>query len=482
MPDLRPVFFAVGALSIALAAAMALPVAADLAAGGGVWRAFAVSAGVSLFAGGALVLAFRGPRWTVTARQTFVLTTASWVALCAFAALPFALADPRLSWSAAYFEAMSGLTTTGSTVFDGLDGMPKALLLWRALLQWLGGIGIIVMAVAVLPFLGVGGMQLFRSESSDRTDKVLPRTARIAAEIGAAYAALTALWACLLWAAGMGRFDALCHAMTTIATGGYSTRDASIGHFDDAAVEVVVIAGMIAGSLPFMLYLAALRGGVRVLFGDSQVRWFLAAAAAASLFLAAWLWLRGDAPAAEALRRAVFNTVAVMTGTGYSTADYSRWGGLAVGALFFLMFVGGCTGGTTGGIKIFRFQVLFSTVRAEMARLVQPHRVFPAHYEGKPVSEATAAAVLGFYFLFFAAFAAVSLALALHGHDFLTSVSGAATAIANVGPGLGAEIGPGGNFSGLEDSAKWILSAAMLLGRLELFTVLILFLPRFWRP
>ena len=482
MLDLRPVLFAVGALSIALAAAMTLPLAADLAAGDGVWRAFAVSAGVSLFAGGALVLAFRVPRWTVTARQTFVLTTASWAALCAFAALPFALADPGLSYGSAYFEAMSGLTTTGSTVLDNLDGQPRGVLLWRALLQWLGGIGIIVMAVAVLPFLGVGGMQLFRSESSDRTDKVLPRTARIAAEIGAAYAALTVLWAGLLWAAGMGRFDALCHAMTTIATGGYSTRDASIGHFDNVAVEAVVIAGMVAGSLPFMLYLAALRGGVRVLLGDSQVRWFLSAAAAASLLVAAWLWLHGDAPAMEALRHAAFNVVAVMTGAGYSTADYSQWGGLAVAALFFLMFVGGCTGGTTGGIKIFRFQVLFSTVRAEMARLVQPHRVFPAHYEGKPVSEATTAAVLGFYFLFFAAFAVVALALALHGHDFLTSVSGAATAIANVGPGLGAEIGPSGNFAGLDDSAKWILSAAMLLGRLELFTVLILFLPRFWRP
>ena len=482
MLDLRPVLFAVGALSIALAAAMTLPLAADLAAGDGVWRAFAVSAGVSLFAGGALVLAFRVPRWTVTARQTFVLTTASWAALCAFAALPFALADPSLSYGSAYFEAMSGLTTTGSTVLDNLDGQPRGVLLWRALLQWLGGIGIIVMAVAVLPFLGVGGMQLFRSESSDRTDKVLPRTARIAAEIGAAYAALTVLWAGLLWAAGMGRFDALCHAMTTIATGGYSTRDASIGHFDNVAVEAVVIAGMVAGSLPFMLYLAALRGGVRVLLDDSQVRWFLAAAAAATLLVAAWLRLHGGAPAAEALRSAAFNVVAIMTGTGYSTADYGQWGGLAVAALFFLMFVGGCTGGTTGGIKIFRFQVLFSTVRAEMARLVQPHRVFPAHYEGKPVSEATTAAVLGFYFLFFAAFAVVALALALHGHDFLTSVSGAATAIANVGPGLGAEIGPSGNFAGLDDSAKWILSAAMLLGRLELFTVLILFLPRFWRP
>lgn len=482
MPDLRPILFAIGALLVALAAAMAVPALVDLASGHGEWRAFAVSSGVALFVGGALALAFRAPDWTVGARQTFILTTASWVVLCAFAALPFVLSDPRLSYADAYFETMSGLTTTGSTVLDGLDDRPPGLLLWRALLQWLGGIGIIVMAVAILPFLGVGGMQLFRAESSDRSDKALPRTARIATAIGGAYLALTALWAAMLWLAGMSRFDALCHAMTTIATGGYSTRDASIGHFDSAAVELVVVAGMVAGSLPFMLYLAALRGGARVLLADSQVRWFLGIAAGCTLAMALWLAVgRGAAPE-SALRLAGFNTVAVMTGTGYSTADYGRWGGFAVNFMFFLMFVGGCTGGTTGGIKIFRFQVLFSTVRVEIARMVRPHRVFVAHYNRKPIGDAAASAVLAFYFLFFAAFAAVALALALHGHDFTTSVSGAASALANVGPGLGAEIGPDGNYAGLADSAKWILSGAMLLGRLELFTVLVLFLPRFWRP
>ena len=482
MPDPRPVLFAVGALLVALAAAMAAPAAVELAAGTDGWRVFAASAGAALFVGGALMLGFRAPAWTVTARQTFVLTTASWVALCAFAALPFVLSDPRLSWADAWFEAMSGLTTTGSTVLAGLDDRPRGILLWRALLQWLGGIGIIVMAVAILPFLGVGGMQLFRSESSDRSDKVLPRAARIAAAIGAVYVALTVLWAVMLRLAGMGRFDAICHAMTTIATGGYSTRDASIGHFDDAAIELIVIAGMIAGSLPFMLYLAALRGGAGVLLRDSQVRWFFAAAAGAALAIAWSLAASGGAPPGEALRLAAFNAVSAMTGTGYATADYARWGGFAVATIFFLMFVGGCTGGTTGGIKIFRFQVLFSVVRVEIARIARPRRVFVAHYDRKPLSEAATSSVLAFHFLFFAAFAAVALALAAHGYDFMTSVSGAATALANVGPGLGPEIGPAGNFSGLADSAKWVLSAAMLLGRLELFTVLILFLPRFWRP
>ena len=466
---------------MALAAAMIVPAIADLAAGNDDWRAFAASSGAALFVGGALALAFRGRVWVLAAHQTFVLTTASWVVLTAFAALPFALSDARLSYADAYFEAMSGLTTTGSTVLDRLDARPAGILLWRALLQWLGGIGIVVMAVAVLPFLGVGGMQLFRAESSDRSDKALPRTARVAASIGGAYLALTALWAAMLWLAGMGGFDAACHAMTTIATGGYSTRDASIGHFDSAAVEAVVIAGMIAGSLPFMLYLSALRGSPRALFGDAQVRCFLAAAAAVVAALTWHLAAADELPAAEALRRASFNAVSIMTGTGYVTDDYGAWGGLAVSTMFFLMFVGGCTGGTTGGIKIFRFQVLFSTVRVELERLVRPHRVVAPLYARRPLPEAAMRAVLGFYFAFFAAFAAAALGLALHGHDLLTSVSGAAAALANVGPGLGAEIGPDGNFAGFADSAKWLLSAAMLLGRLELFTVLILLLPGFWR-
>lgn len=481
MARLHPVLFAVGALLAALAAAMLAPLLAALAAGTGDWRAFALSAGLALFAGGGLMLGFRTPDRTVTAHRAFVLTAASWVVLAAFAALPFALADPELSYGGAYFEAMSGLTTTGSTVLGGLDDRPPGILLWRALLQWLGGVGIVVMAVAVLPFLGGGGMQLFRTESSDRSDKALPRAARVAAAIGGIYAALTALWAAMLWLAGMGRFDAVCHAMTAIATGGFSTRDASIGHFDDAAIEAVVIAGMIAGSLPFALYLSALRGGPRALLADGQARRFLAAAAAAVAAMALWLMADRGAPAAEALRLAAFNAVSAMTGTGFATADYGRWGGLAAALAFFLMFVGGCTGGTTGGIKIFRFQVLAAAVRAEVARVLQPHRVYAPRYDRKPIPPEVLAAVVGFHFLFFAAFAAAALALALHGYDFTTSVSGAATAIANVGPGLGPAIGPSGNFAGLEDSAKWVLSAAMLLGRLELFTVLVLFLPRFWR-
>jgi trk system potassium uptake protein TrkH len=479
--DFRPILFVLGLLLAILALAMVLPAMADLAAGDPDWQVFLASASATLFAGVSLALGFRAPRFRIDVRQTFVLTTLSWAVLTAFAALPFAFSSLGLSVADAYFEAMSGLTTTGSTVIAGLDDAPPGILFWRALLQWLGGIGIIVMAVAVLPMLGVGGMQLFRTESSDRSEKLVPRAAQLAMAIALIYFGLTLAWALLLWLAGLGQFDAVCHAMTTLATGGYSTVDASVGHFDNAAVDVVVTVGMVVGSLPFVLYLGALRGGLRDLVANSQVRWFLAIAAGATVAIAAWVWVELDMPAQDALRHSAFNAISVMTGTGYSTADYGAWGALPVAMLFFLMFIGGCTGGTTGAIKVFRFQVLYGTARVQLAHLLRPHRVLVPHYDGKPVSESVTNAVLGFYFTFFAAFGMVALGLGLHGYDFITSVSGAATAIANVGPGLGPVIGPAGNFSSLDDSAKWLLAAAMLLGRLELFTVLVLFLPNFWR-
>ncbi len=481
MIDFRPILFVLGVLLTTLAVTMVVPAIADLAVGNPDWQVFATAAVVTFFIGMSLVLAFRARRFTVSVHQTFVLTTAAWIVLTAFAALPFTFSALGLSYAEAYFEAMSGLTTTGSTVISGLDTSPPGILLWRALLQWLGGIGIVVMAIAVLPFLGVGGMQLFRSESSDQSDKAVPRAAQLAASITVVYFALTVVWALMLWAAGMNQFDAVCHAMTTIATGGYSTVDGSIGQFDNATIDVVVTVGMIAGSLPFVLYLSAIRDGVKSLLFDSQVQWFLGMAGAVVAAMMVWNWSTLDEPPLVALRYAAFNVVSVMTGTGYSSADYGLWGGFAVGVMFFLMFVGGCTGGTTGGIKIFRFQVLFSTARVQIGQIIRPHGVFIAHYNRKPIPVSVTSAVLGFYFMFFAAFAVVALALALHGYDFMTSISGAATAVANVGPGLGDVIGPSGNFSTFDPSAKWIMSAAMLLGRLELFTVLVLFLPSFWR-
>jgi trk system potassium uptake protein TrkH len=480
--DFRPVFFVIGILLATLAVVMVVPAVADFAAGQtGDATVFAASAAITLFVGVGLVLTNRLDRFEFRIHEAFVLTTLSWVAIAAFAALPLAFSTLDLSLTDAFFEAMSGITTTGSTVIVGLDRAPPGLLLWRALLQWLGGIGIIVMAIAVLPVLRVGGMQLFRMESSEAGEKVLPRTAQIATGIGVIYLLLTAICATALWFSGMTGFEAVAHAMTTIATGGFSTSDASVGHFDSALIDAIVTSFMILGGLPFVLYLQAVRGNPGRLFRDSQVLWFVSIAGAGVLVMTLWLFVREGEPAFRALRYAAFNTVSMMTGTGYSTTAFDLWGGFAIAALFFLMVVGGCAGSTTCGIKIFRFQVIYATARTQMARLVQPHGVFIAYYNRRPITEEVASSVMGFFFLFALSFSLLALGLGLLGLDFLTSMSGAATAIANVGPGLGPIIGPGGNFSALPDAAKWLLSFGMLLGRLELYTVLVLFAPSFWR-
>ena len=479
--DFRPVLFVVGILLITLSLAMALPAIVDGVAGDPNWQVFLASSVFTLFIGACLVLSNRMREPRLTVRQAFVLTTVSWIVVAAFAALPFAFSALELSYTDAYFEAMSGLTTTGSTVIVGLDRAPPGILLWRALLQWLGGIGIIVTAIAILPMLRVGGMQLFQTESSDSSEKVLPRAAQLAGAIGLVYLALTLSNGIAYWAAGMTPFEAVCHAMTTIATGGFSTSDDSFGHFRNDAIEGIATVYMVLGSLPFVLYLQTVRGGWSALVRDTQVQWFFGLVLFALVSLAGWLMVANDAAPTDAFRQAAFNGISILTGTGYSTADFSAWGTFALPVFTLLMFIGGCTGATTGGVKVFRIQVLASTSLSQIRQLIQPHGVFISKFNRRPIPESVPPAVMGFFFLFVVSFGLVAMGLAMMGLDYVTSISGAATAIANVGPGLGETIGPSGTFQPLPEPAKWLLSAAMLLGRLELFTVLVLFVPRFWR-
>ena len=479
--DFRPVLFVVGILLITLSLAMALPAIADAVTASSDWRVFLVASVFTFFIGTCLVLANRSRDPHLTVRQAFVLTTVSWVVVAAFAALPFVFSDLELSYADAYFEAMSGLTTTGSTVIVGLDKASPGILLWRALLQWLGGIGIIVTAIAILPMLRIGGMQLFHTESSDSSEKVLPRAAQLAGAIGMVYLGLTISNGIAYWAAGMTPFEAVCHAMTTIATGGFSTSDASLGHFDNDAIEGIATVYMVLGSLPFVLYLQAARGGWGALARDTQVRWFFGLVLFALLSLAGWQIVANNHAVTDAFREAAFNGISVLTGTGYSTADFSSWGTFALPVFTLFMFIGGCTGSTTGGVKVFRIQVLALASWAQIRQLIQPHGVFISKFNARPIPESVPPAVMGFFFLFVVSFGLIAMGLALMGLDYVTSISGAATAISNVGPGLGETIGPSGTFQPLPEPAKWLLSAAMLLGRLELFTVLVLFVPRFWR-
>ncbi|MGH6906094.1 MAG: TrkH family potassium uptake protein [Geminicoccaceae bacterium] len=480
--DLRPILVVVGILLIILALFMAPPMVADLAAGHPDWQVFLGAGAVTLFSGVTLVLMNQGYRDAeLTGRQAFLLTTSVWVVVAVFAALPLAFSELDLTLADAVFESVSGITTTGATVIVGLDVAPPGILLWRAILHWLGGIGFIVMGVAILPMLRVGGMQLVRTESSDLSEKILPRAAQVASAIGLIYLGLTVLCAVLYNVAGMAIFEATAHAMSTIATGGFSTRDASIGAFSSVPIEGVGIVFMILGSLPFVLYIQATNGQLRPLFTDAQVRWFMGMIGVFVLAIAAWLVIVESIAPFEALRHAAFNVVSVISTTGFASSDYALWGTFPVTALFFLMCIGGCTGSTSGGIKIFRLIVLHAIAKNQIARLVRPHGVFVPTFNRRPVSEAAAIAVMAFVFMFGLSFAVFALLLSMLGLDYLTAMSAAVTTLANVGPGLGGTVGPAGTFAPLPDGAKWLLSAAMLLGRLELFTVLVLFTPAFWR-
>jgi trk system potassium uptake protein TrkH len=481
MREYRAVFLVNGILLLILGVAMLVPALLDARVGHPDWQVFLVAAFLTGFVGGALSITCWGSGGDLQLRQAFVLTTSIWVVTPTFAALPFAFSDLHLSYTDAFFEAMSGITTTGSTVISGLEQAPPGILIWRALLQWMGGIGIIVTAVAILPILQVGGMQLFRMEGSDASEKVLPRTAQIAGTISVIYLSLSVICALVYWAAGMPPFEAAAHAMTTIATGGFSTSDASIGIYDSALIDYTATAFMIIGSLPFLLYFQVLRGRPLALWRDSQVRWFFAILLAAIAGMTLWQVGGNDVALGQAVRFTAFNVTSILTGTGYATDDYGQWGGFAVVLFFFVMFIGGCAGSTTCGIKIFRFQVLHAAARTQMGRLLQPHGVFVANFNRRPIPDSVMDSVMSFFFLFALSFAVLAVALSLMGLDFLTAVSGAGTAIANVGPGLGDVIGPSGTFAPLPDMAKWLLAAGMLLGRLELLTVMVLFSRTFWR-
>jgi trk system potassium uptake protein TrkH len=310
---------------------------------------------------------------------------------------------------------------------------------------------------------------------------MMPRAAQIAAMLSLVYLGLTIIWTGALRLAGMTGLEAVVHAMTTIATGGYSTSDASVGKFDSPLIDAIITVGMIIGSLPFFLYLRTVRGHPRDLFTDSQVRWFLMVVSAAIVTAALFLWLDAGFDLLTSLRYASFNVVSTMTGTGYATSDYWLWGGFAGPIFFYIMFIGGCTGSTTCGIKIFRFQVLWAAANTQFHHLVRPHGISIPYYNRRPIPDEVITSVLSFFFVFGVCYTLLAVGLGLLGLDFVTAVSSAATAICNVGPGLGNIVGPAGTFQTLPDAAKWMLSAGMLLGRLELFTVLILLTPGFWR-
>ncbi|PCH99514.1 MAG: potassium transporter TrkH [Alphaproteobacteria bacterium] len=478
--DPRPVLYIVGIFLCVLAITMAIPAAIDIYDAHDDWKAFAISMGLSGFTGVLLILSNRQRQIKITGRQAFLLTALSWFALCFFSCLPFMFALPDITFTNAMFEAVSGLTTTGSTIMTSLDSMPRGLLMWRSLLQWLGGVGIIVMAISILPFLKVGGMQLFRLESSEK-EKAMANATQLSKYIIYIYAALTAFCAISYIYVGFTPFDAIAHAMTTIATGGFSTHDASFSNYMTHGPAIVAIIFMLLGCLPFVLYIKCLHGSWSHILQDEQVRAFFKIVIFSIAILVSFLVAHNHDFSMDTVISTAFTTIALLTGTGYSTIDYMVWGGFAVGFLLFLSAIGGCAGSTTCGIKIFRFQILYCVAKNQVQQLIHPRGVFTIDYNKQPLTVNVAASVMAYFFIFTASYVLVSIGLLACGLDILTSLSGAMTTLANVGPGLGDIIGPSGTFEPLPDNAKWIMIVSMLLGRLEFFTLLVFFSPRFWK-
>ena len=481
MNNYKTVFFAIGVLLVILGAFMLIPFFVQF-----IYdeknNTFLLSASITAFIGTLLILTNLEVNRKLNLQQVFLLTTLSWLGIAIFGCLPFLLSNLNLSLVDAFFESMSGITTTGSTIITNLDDAPKSILIWRAILQWLGGIGVIVMAITILPLLNIGGMQLFRMESSDTAEKILPKTREITLIISIIYLALTFTCGISYWAVGMNIFDSIAHSMTTIATGGFSTYSGSIGHFQNPRIEIIAIIFIVLGSIPFIAYLKFVKGDKKIFLKDAQIKGLIYILIISILLMFLYLMLSNkEYSFSENLRISTFNVVSVLSGTGYVTADFSSWGNFPLIFFLFLMFIGGCAGSTTCGIKIFRFQILSHFIINQIKKLVYPHGVFSIKYNNEKINDTFIYSIITFIFLYFFIFFILAALLSVNGLDFITAISGSASAISNVGPGLGNVIGPNGNFSDLPNFSKLSLSLGMLLGRLELFAVLVLFFPSFWK-
>ena len=478
MTNYKTVFFTLGILQIILGIFMLIPIIVQ----------FFYNELDSSFLGASIVTIIFGTLFFLSnldhdkklnLQQAFLLTALSWLNIAIFGSLPFIFSGVNFSLTNAFFESMSGITTTGSTIISNLEIMPKGILLWRAILQWLGGIGIIVMAITLMPIMNVGGMQLFKISSNDTSEKILPKSKEIALRLIYIYSILTFLCAVSYKILGMSIFDSITHSMTTIATGGFSNYNDSIGFFNSFSIEISAMIFIILGSLPFITYIKFLSGDKKIFFSDIQIKSFLKIILLSIIILSIYMMI--DDSTQLNLRSILFNVISILTGTGYVNAQFDNWGGFPLVLFIGLMFIGGCAGSTTCGVKIFRIQILYSFISNQLKKIIYPKGIFILKYNYQPIDQKFIASIISFIYMYLLIFFIITALLSLTGLDFITSISGAATSISNVGPGLGSIIGPNGNFSSLPDVSKWILSMGMILGRLELFAILVLFLPSFWR-
>ena len=478
MSNYKTVFFTLGILQIILGASMFLPIIIQLIYSE-IDSSFFGASIITIIFGTLFFLSNLDHDKKLNLQQAFLLTALSWLSIAIFGSLPFIFSNLNLSFTDSFFESMSGITTTGSTILSNLEITPKSILLWRAILQWLGGIGIIVMAITLMPIMNVGGMQLFKISSNDSSEKILPKSKEIALRLIYIYSSLTILCAFTYWIFGMSIFDSLTHSMTTIATGGFSNYNESIGYFNSIPIEISSMLFIILGSLPFIVYIKFINGNKKIFTSDIQIRTFIKIILIAITILSIYLIFYDGTK--FNLRSIFFNVISILTGTGYVNAEFDGWGSFALVLFLALMFIGGCAGSTTCGIKIFRIQILYLFISNQLKKIIYPKGVFVMKYDKNVIDNKFISSIISFIYLYFVIFFILAALLSLTGLDFVTAISGAATSISNVGPGLGNIIGPNGNFSTLPDISKWILTLGMILGRLELFAILVLFLPSFWR-
>ena len=481
MFNLKPIALVGGTVVCAVGFLLFVPLLTEVIYQSESWQSYAVPILLYLIVGGSLVITNRNVQLKISIKEAFLITVLSWILLAFLSSVPFIYTQVNLSVIDALFESMSGITTTGSTVISNLDNLPKGILIWRAMLQWLGGIGIVVIALFILPFLRVGGMQLFHLEGDDPYDKFLPKISSVITKIVILYVLLTFLLFLLYHLYGMNFFDSLAHSFTTISTGGFSTHDQSFAYFQSYPILLIAIIFMIIGSFPFLVIAQTSINNLFATIKDHQVRVFLIILFFSILCIYLFAENYIDGNIFQKIISISFNTISIISGTGFVSENFENWGNYASVLFLILMFIGGCAGSTTGGLKVFRFQILFKYLNLHLKRMLQPHVVISSYFNNKSIPESTYESVMSFFFLYIFTFAFSALLLSFSGLDFLTCVSAAASAISNVGPGLGNVIGPEGNYSTLNDYSKIILISTMFLGRLEMLTIFILFIPSFWK-
>jgi trk system potassium uptake protein TrkH len=443
--------------------------------------AFLYSAAISLVTGLSVYFLTKNANHNPGKREGYFIVTFGWIVLSCFGALPFYIQGAIPSYTDAFFETISGFTTTGASILTDIESMDKGLLFWRSLTQWIGGMGIIVLTIAIIPFLGIGGMQMFVAEvPGPAPDKLHPRITATAKSLWYVYVLFTAIEVILLMFGGMNWFDAVCHSFTTMATGGYSTKNASIAAFDSSYIHYVLTFFMFLAGVNFSLSFFALKGNFKKVWKNEELKFYTSVLLIASLIISLVLIINKNVPIGIAIRDALFQVVSITTTTGYATADYGQWTLFGTMVIFVLFFVGGSAGSTGGSIKVIRILLIFRNTSMEFRRLMHPRGVIPVRYNGKVVNNEIVSNILAFFFIYIIIFVFSSLIMMFTGLDLETSVGSVAATLGNIGPGIG-DVGPTGNFAEISIFGKWYLSFLMLIGRLELFTVLILFSKAFWR-